>query len=186
MFAFVSNEYQGIVYSKQHVQVLSSIYSYPVVQYCRTEEECRDYISRHPRKVFDSDANKRAGWKKTTAYIRIEYFVGEETIYANLYTDHFGYIMLNLRDKNVLQQAEYDMIKLKIRNVNVHDESIVSHCVAIQYILQLLSPIINVQIVVPDLSIYLALTEYTGRNVSIIRIRQLLKTRVGKVALLLK
>lgn len=185
MFAFVSNEYQGILYDKQHVKLLSSIYSYPKVQYCRTEEECRDFIRKNPRHLY-GDGKKKAGWKKDTAYIRVEYFVDDQTIYANLYTDHFGYVLLNIRDPNILQSASYDMIKLKISNVNVNDTSISSHCVAIQYIVQLLSPIVNVQIIVPDLSIYLALTEYTGRNAAIKRTKQLLNNRIGKVALLLK
>ena len=183
MFAFVSNEYSGIVYSKQHVKVLSNIYTYPVVQYCRTEAECRDFIRRHPR--FAYSGGKKAGWKKTTAYIRIEYFIADQTIYANLYTDHFGFVQLKLLNKNILQSATYDMIKLKIPYVNVEDESITSHCIAIQNIINLLSPIVNVQVKVPDLSVYLALTEYTGNNTTIMRIKKSLSNRVGKVALLL-
>lgn len=183
MFAFVSNEYSGIVYSKQQLKVLSRIYSYPIFQYCRTENECRDFIKRHPR--FAYSGNKKAGWKKSTAYIRIEYFIADETIYANLYTDHFGFVQLSLRDKRILQSATYDLIKLKIPRVNVNDESITSHCSAIVYIVSQLSPIINVQIKVPDISVYLALTEYDGRNSSIIKAKKYLNGRIGKVALLL-
>ena len=183
MFAFVSNEYSGIVYSKQHLSVLSNLYTYPVVQYCRSEEECRDFIARHPRHNYSG--LKRAGWKKSTAYIRIEYFVADEVIYANLYTDHFGFVQLAIEDKNVLQSATYDLIKLKISNVNVHDDSITSHCSAIANILSRLSPIINVQIKVPDISVYLALTEYDGRNTAIKNVKKTLSTRIGKVALLL-
>lgn len=183
MFAFVSNEYSGIVHSKLHLNLMSSIYTYPISQYCLTEEECRDFIKRHPRKVYSN--GKKFGWKKTTAYIRIEYFIANNTIYANLYTDHFGFVQLNIADHNILQSATYDMIKLKIPNVNLSDESITSHCSAIQYIVSLMSPIINVQVKVPDLSVYLALTEYSGHNSTINRIRSSLNTRVGKVALLL-
>lgn len=184
MFAFVSNEYSGIVYSKLQVKVLSRLYSYPVVQFCNTEQECREFIKRHPRFVYSG--LKKAGWKKTTAYIRVEYFIADETIYANLYTDHFGFVQLKIvNNHNILQSATYDMIKLKISNVNVNDDSITSHCNSIMYILSLMSPIINVQIKVPDLSIYLALTEYTGNNAAIKNVRNYLKTRVGKVALLL-
>lgn len=183
MFAFVSNEYQGVVHSKQHLKILSDIYTFPISQYCNTEEECRDFIKRHPRKVYSNE--KKHGWKKTTAYIRIEYFISDKTIYANLYTDHFGFVQLNIKNKNILQSATYDMIKLKIPYVNVNDDSISSHCIAIQYILSLMSPIINVQVKVPDLSVFLALTEYTGNNSVLNRIRSYLGNRVGKVALLL-
>ena len=184
MFAFVSNEYSGIVYSKQQVKVLSRLYTYTVAQFCTTEQEARDFIKRNPRHVYSH--MKSAGWKKTTAYIRVEYFIADETIYANLYTDHFGFVQLKIvNNPNILQSATYDLIKLKIPYVNVRDESITSHCAAIIHILSLMSPIINVQIKVPDISIYMALTEYSGRNATIKNTQKYLKSRIGKVALLL-
>lgn len=184
MFAFVSNEYQGIVYSKEHAKILSGIYSNPKVQYCRTAEECRDFIKRNPRYVYD--AGKKYGWKKNTAYIRVEYFISDETIYANLYTDHFGFVYLNIKSTNMIQSVTYDLIKLKIMNVNVHDESITSHCIAVKSIINVLNPIINVQVIVPDVSVFLALTEYSGPNSTITDIQKNIEARIGKVALLLK
>ena len=185
MFAFISNEYHGIVYSKDQLRLLSSVYSYPKVQYCKTEKECLDFIARNKRS-YNKRRKKLFGWVETTAYIRIEYFISDHTIFANLYTDHFGFVVLNITEPNVIQSASYDLIKLKISNVNVMDNSITSHCVAIQYILHLLSSIINVQIIVPDISVYLALTEYTGRNAAIQRSKHLLSNRLGKVVLLLQ
>ena len=186
MFAFVSNEYQGIVHSRQHLEILKQVYSYPVSQLCNTEEECWDFIQRHPRRVYDNEYTKKAGWKHSTAYVRIEYYVDTETVYANIYTDHFGHIQLNIKDPNVLQSPTYDTIKLKIKNVNVRDDSITSHCIAIQYIVQLMSPIVNIQLVIPDVSIFLALTAYTGKNAAIKRVGNFLNSRIGKVALILK
>lgn len=187
MFAFVSNEYQGVVYSKQHLKVLKDLYSYPIAQFCKTEEEARQFIEKHPRKFYSGDAYKKAGWTKKTGYIRIEYYIDNNNIYANMYTDHFGFVKLNLEfNPNVIQDAQYDRIKVKIKNVRLNNDSITSHCSAVSYLCNLLNPAINVQIIVPDISIYLALTEYKGNNAVINRITNELSSRIGKVAFVLK
>ena len=187
MYAFVSNEYRGIVHSRQNVYILTKVYSFPIVQYCRTEQEALDFIQRHPRQVFESDIYKKAGWVKSTSYIRAEYFISDENIYVNLYTDKFGFIKLNLDNKdNVIQDAQYDRIKVKIKNVCVRDESIISNCIAVNNIISLFDDIVNLQIIVPDISVYLALTAYTGNNSTIKRIQNKLEERIGKVALLLR
>lgn len=186
MYAFVSNEYQGIVHSRTVAQVLADIYSYPVIQYVRTPEEGYDFIKRKNRKFYINDT-KQAGWKESTAYLRIEYFVAEDTVYANIYTDHFGYVYLNLKGKkDVKQSVTYDLIKVKLTGRRLREDSISSHCLAIQNVLHLFSPIINVQIVLPDISVYLALTRYTGRNGVIRGARRELDTRIGKVMLIVK
>lgn len=186
MYAFVSNEYQGIIYSRTVAQVLADIYSYPVIQYVKTAEEGYDFIRKKNRKFYINDT-KQAGWKETTAYLRIEYFVGDDTVYANIYTDHFGYVYLNIRDSSDIKQSvTYDMIKVKLTGRRMRDQSITSHCQAIQNVLHLFSPIINVQIVVPDISVYLALTRYTGKSSAIRMARRELDTRIGKVMLVVR
>ena len=186
MYAFVSNEYQGIVHSRVVAQVLADIYSYPVIQYVKTVEDGYEFIKKKNRKFYINDT-KQAGWKETTAYLRIEYFVSDDTVYANIYTDHFGYVYLNVKDdKNVKQSVTYDMIKVKLTGRKMRDQSITSHCQAIQNVLHLFSTIINVQIVVQDISVYLALTRYTGRSNAIRMARRELDTRIGKVMLVVK
>lgn len=185
MYAFISDEYQCVLHDKQKIQVLKKIYTRPVVKMFATARECEEYILSHPRKMY-LNKGQRSGWSPKAAYMRVECFVDVDTIYANVYTDHFGYVYPNIKKPNVIYSATYDLIKIKMTGVHVKPGSITSQCLAIYNIVSLFNDIINMQVVVPDISVYLALTAYSGRNPAINRIRDGLNGRIGKVALILK
>ena len=184
MWAFVSNEYQGIVKSKQTLQLYKTIYSYPTYIKVDNEKDALEYINSKQRNFYQG-ISKNMAWLKDSGHIRIEYFISDKSVYANLHTDRFGYVYLSERKRNVKQTVTFDLIKVKLENMMLENDSIQNHCHAIMSILGLFSGFINVVIVVPDLSIFLALTQYTGKNKSIKMVQDELRCREGKVALVL-
>jgi hypothetical protein len=184
MWAFVSNEFQGIVKTKDTLKLYSAIYSYPAFKKVRDEREAHEYIAEKKRSFF-SGSSRNMAWIKESGHIRMEYFIQDNSVYANLYTDKFGYVYLSNKRRNMRQTVTYDLIKVKLENMMLKDDSIQSHCYAIMSILNLFSGFINVVIIVPDLSVFLALTQYTGKNKSIRMVQEELKCREGRVALVL-
>ena len=184
MWAFVSNEYQGIVKTKDTLKIYCLIYSYPSYKRVPDEKAGYEYIASKKRSFYHG-LSKNMSWVKDSGHIRMEYFIQDNSVYANLYTDKFGYVYLSNKRRNMKQTVSFDLIKVKLENMMLKDNSIQSHCYAIMSILNLFSGFINVVIVVPDLSVFLALTQYTGKNKSVRMVQEELKCREGKVALVL-
>lgn len=180
MYAFVSNEFRAIIYSQRQLDFFLSIYTYPQFRKVDTQEEAKKFFIQCNRKFIESGLNK-FGRDSDIGYITIEYFISDNNIYCNIYTKHFGFIkLINLSD-NVIQDASYDLLKLKIKNVVLDDSLIAHHCIAIQNILRLFDTYINVELIIPDISVYLACTKYKGKNFSIRNLQGALSSRMGSV-----
>lgn len=178
MYAFVSNEYRGIVNTQRKLDFLMSIYSYPKFKKIQFPEEATKFFAQCDRDYIHGDI-KHYGRRDEVGYVRIEYFIDGKNLFYNVYTDKFGFIKLSQVPANVKQDASYDLLKIKICNVNLDDTLIAHHCIAIQNILRLLDPYMNVELVLPDISIYLACTKYTGKNFAIQNTISMIKNRYG-------
>lgn len=180
MYAFVSNEYRTIVYTQRQLDFLMSIYSYPQFKKVENKLEAKKFFAKCNRDFLDTNLNKY-GRDSEIGYISIEYFIDGINIYANVDTRHLGFIKLSNVPENVKQDSTYDLLKLKICNVTLDDTLIAHHCTAIQNILSLFDKYINIELILPDISVYLACTKYKGNNFSIKRLQGDLKSRSGSI-----
>ena len=180
MYAFISNEYKGIVHTQRQLDFLMSIYSYPKFAKVKDVNEARQFFKQNNREFIFANINKY-GKDSDIGYIRISYLIDNNPIYVNVDTSHFGFIKLDEIPNNVKQEATYDLLKLKISNVVLDNELISHHCVAITNILSLFDKYIHIELVLPDISVYLAITKYTGTDYSIKRAQSVCKNRLGKV-----
>ena len=180
MYAFVSNEYRGIVDTQRQLDFLCGIYTYPQFKKVETAYEAKQFFANCNREFIASGLNKY-GKDSEVGYVRIEYFIADNNIYVNADTTHFGFIRLSTVPDNVKQDSTYDLLKLKICNVVLEDSLIAHHCIAIQNILNLFDEYMNIEIVLPDISVFLACTKYKGSNYTIKRVQALLSERPGDV-----
>ena len=180
MYAFVSNEYRAIVQTQRKLDLLMNLYSYPQFKKCDTYEEAVNFLNNHVRKYIHSGINKY-GKTADTGYISVQYFIDRNNIYANIDTSHFGFIKLVSVPNNVKQDASYDLLKIKICNVILDNSLISHHCIAITNILGLLDNFVNVEIILPDISVFLACTKYTGKNFAIKTVQSKIAGRQGEV-----
>lgn len=180
MYAFVSNEYRAVVYTQRQLDFLTSVYTYPQFKKVNTVEEAQQFFNQCNRKFIGTGLSKY-GKDKDVSYIRIQYFIDGRNIYANVDTSHFGFIKLYDVPDNVKQDSSYDLLKLKICNVILDDSLIAHHCIAITNILSLFDSYINIELIIPDISIFLACTKYDGKNYTIKRLQSVLNGRMGKV-----
>ncbi|MBR3598689.1 MAG: hypothetical protein IKL53_02300 [Lachnospiraceae bacterium] len=180
MYAFVSNEFRTIVYTQRRLNFLCNVYTYPQFKKVETEQEAKQFFVSCNRDFLSSGLSKY-GRNNEVGYVSVEYFIDGNNIYANVFTKHFGFIKLSNLPDNVIQDASYDLLKLKIKGVHLDDMLIGNHCIALQRLLGLFDECINIEFVLPDISIYLACTKYTGKNYSITRLQDVIRSRPGSV-----
>jgi hypothetical protein len=73
-----------------------------------------------------------------------------------------------------------------MQKVNTDDSLISGHMTAIYQGLHLIGDFADVDIIVPDFSIFFAVTQYTGNSRYIIKVQDLIKDRLGSVSFTLK
>ena len=178
MYAFVSNEYRTIVHTRRQLDFLCGIYSYPKFKRVENMIEAREFFGQNSREFYMPSLNK-FGKTEDIGYISIEYFIADNNIYVNVDTKHFGYIKLKNLPSHVKQESTYDLLRLKICNVVLDNSLIAHHCIAISHIISLFDDNINMELKLPDVSVYLACTKYEGRNFGIRNIANTLKSRLG-------
>lgn len=178
MYAFISNEYRAIVYSRRQLDFLCSVYSYPQFKMVNKVEEANAFFAEHGRLFYKPSLNQY-GKVDNIGYITIKYFIDGKNIYVNVYTKHFGFIKLSSLPKNVKQESTYDLLRLEICNVILQNNLIAHHCTAIMNILSLFDSYINIELVLPDISVYLACTKYKGTNFSIRNLQRVISSRMG-------
>lgn len=178
MYAFVSNEYRAVIHTRRQLDFLCSVYSYPKFKMVDTMEEANAFFAANSRLFYKPSLNQ-FGKVENIGYISIEYFIDGKNIYANVFTKNFGFIKLSSLPSNVKQDATYDLLKLKICNVVLDDSLIAHHCTAISNILSLFDLYINIELILPDISVYLACSKYKGNNFSIKNLQRAINSRMG-------
>ncbi len=181
MYAIVANGIATVCETYKQLQLLTALYPYPKFRKCSTREEAREWIQNHGRGIksvkFDN-----YGDTGSYGYVTVWYSIKENSIKYTVDTSRLGYIHLK-QDKSLIADTRREKIKAEYLNVSLDNELITSHIGAIKIILGLLGPYVDVNIVVPDMSIYLAITKYTGTNYLIRGIQGLIRERLGAVAI---
>jgi hypothetical protein len=180
MFAVIANGMQAVCKTQRKLDSILAVYPYPKFCRCSTEEEARKWLAANARAPYDPSFKKYGDTAKS-GYAVVEYYIWDNTIYYNVYTGSIGFIKV-FPDDGVKIDARPELLKIKVSGVRVNDLSISSHCVAIRRILKILGNIIDIDITVPDISVYLAAAKYTGKNHFIRGLQRDIADRLGGVS----
>lgn len=184
MYAVVANGLQTICKTQSELESIMLFYPYPKFEKCNSEEEGREWLRAHARE-YRSVTFFNYGSTATSGYATIEYFIANNTIYYNIDTSKVGHIKVAQSDK-MKMESKPERLKIKIENVMLDDNLISSHIIAITRILKILGEYVDVNIVVPDISIYLAVEKYTGSNYMIKTLKNIIATRLGGVSITIR
>ena len=154
-----------------------SIYPYPKFQKCFSEEEAREWLREHSR-VITSEDRELYGNVVCCGYARVEYFIHGGITYYNVYTKRVGYLRIDPTE-HISVDNRRELIKIKVKDTVLDDYIIQHHIIAINRILKLIGDFVDVDVVVPDLSIYLAAVKYTGKDYSIRSLQRIISNRLG-------
>ena len=180
MYAIVANGIQTIVKTQEQLDIIISLFPYPKFQKVFSEKEGREWISRHSRIDYSKEF-RNYGETAKKGFAEIDYFIDGNNIYYNVKTEKLGFIRVE-REDGVLIDSRPELLKIKVVNVALDDLKIAHHCIAIQRLLLMLGEYVEVTFNIPDMSVYLAVTKYTGNNFVIKRTQDLIKKRLGAVS----
>lgn len=184
MFAVVANGIQTICKTQRQLDYILAVYPYPKFKKCSTEEEAREWIKQNTRQ-FNIIKYSHYGNTAISGYAIIEYFIANNNVYYNIRTEKVGYIKIQA-DNDIKVDSRKSLLKVKVCNVRLDNSLIAHHVIAIRRILKLLGSYIDVDIIVPDISIFLALTKYSGKNYIIKGIQKEIASRLGAVSITIK
>ena len=182
MYAVVAPGLKGIYEDEKSIERILALYPYTKFRKFKTEQECWDFLARNNNN-HGIDEITCYGDTFSTHYVTMEYFI-RDSIYYNFYTDRVGYIKVVYKDAIVENRS--DLIMVKLDNIVADNNTIWGHMIAIYHGLKIIGELMDVNIIVPDHSIFYALHSYTGNNRVIGRVNSLIKQRLGNVALTLR
>ena len=181
IFAVIANGLQTICKTQRQLECILALYPYPKFKKCKDETQAREWLRRNGR-CIETIKYEKYGETSIRGYAEVEYFISYNNIYYNIDTKQLGYIRINRFDEHVQIDYRGYFIKVKITAVCLNDNLIVHHIIAVRRILRLLGDFIDVDLKLHDISIFLALTKYSGKNYVIIGAQKEIKNRIGGVS----
>lgn len=180
MWAVIANGRQKICTTQKELDVILAIYPYPKFRKCTTTEEARKWLL-HNQRGFKTREIINYGDTAVMGYATVQYEIKEERTLYQVDTRKIGFLRVRCQP-DVLVDGRRNQLLITCTGVSLHDELISHHVIAIHRIVKILGPVIDLNIVCPDMSVYLALTRYTGKDYNIRSAQEALKERIGAVA----
>lgn len=181
MYALVANGIQTICRTQRQLDTMLAIYQYPKFAKCSTEEEALAWIRRHSRHV-SAMCSRHYGDTSSKGYAVLRYAIKDNAVYAVLETNLLGYIRVESQSDDVRVSCSRDVIYINVIGVVLDDGMIAHHIIAIRRLLRIIGEYVDVDIVVPDMSVYLAATKYKGKNYIIKVMQKDIMSRLGGVS----
>jgi hypothetical protein len=179
MYAVIAPGFKGVYDNPRVLDKIVALYPYAKYRKYRTEEECWEFLNKYTNNRSISEVYKYGNTFKTH-FVTMEYFI-RDSIYYNYHTDKIGYVRV-VSDTATVENCP-GLIKAKVDNVAADDRMISGHMVAIFHGLKLIGSWLDVNIIVPDHSVFYAIHSYTGNNRAIETVKNCIKERQGEVAL---
>lgn len=180
MYALVANGIQTICKTQQELETCLSLYPYPKFAKVKDINEGRQWLRNHSR-IFNNYEFKRYGDTSLAGYVQMRYKILEDRVDIVFDTSKAGYLKV-APEKGIAVDSRYNSIHLVIAGLSLRDELISHHVIAIHNGLKAIGTFMDVDIVIPDVSIYLALTKYTGKDYLILNAQREIRNRLGGIS----
>lgn len=180
MYVVVAPGFASICKTWSEVERIKKIYFYPKFAKVNSEEEAQQFIKRNTMTHFVTSVYNY-GNVLDALHVKVHYRIAENCIYAKVDTSKIGAVKFMCHDELVEYHGDFTYIR--INNIHLSDETIASHLSAICNILAFLGDWLDVQLYLPNFSIYYALTGYTGSRLQAAKFtRDFIKRRKGNVS----
>lgn len=180
-YAIVGPGIAGVYDNWNHMDDLTHLFPYCKYRKFQTEEECWDFVYRYRYGRNEISLTKYGNTFDNT-FVRMSYIIKDDTIYLSYNTKHIGNIRFDPIPGAIVEYTS-NCVLVKIKTDKPIDNStILSHLQVINRGVEILGDLIDVDIVVPDHSIYYALTAYTGKDEHIKMIKDRLENRLAGVS----
>jgi len=181
MYAIAASGKTCIVETQAELNKNIAIYPYASWHYCKTREEALEWLRLDRRGAFGVRPYM-FGSTTEQGVLLVRYFISDNTILYNLDTSRLGHIRIVPNpDGDILVDNRAEMIKVKV-NTNLDNNKIAHHCIAVKRLLMILGEYCDVCFTLPDMSVYIALTKYRGKDALIRRVQDFILQRQGGVS----
>jgi hypothetical protein len=178
MYAVVAPGLKGVYDNPRILDKIVTLYPYAVYRKFRTETECWEFLRKYDSKRSIAEIyNYGNTFKKL--FVTMEYFI-RDSIFYNYRIEDVGFIKI-VAPEMVVENCP-GLIKARIDNIAADNRLISGHMIAIFHGLRLIGSWLDVNIIMPDHSVFYALHSYTGANRIINKVRGHIKARQGEVA----
>lgn len=180
MYALVASGIQTICKTQQELETYLSLYPYPKFAKVKDVNEGRQWLRKHSR-LLNNYEFKKYGDTSLYGYVQMRYSILDDRVNYIFDTSKVGNVKM-IPDKGMDVDSRYNSIHLVINNLNLRDELITHNIIAIHNGLKAIGAFLDVDLVIPDISIYLALTKYTGRDYLILNAQREIRERLGGIS----
>lgn len=180
-YALTGHGISGVYFNWKEVEELASIFPYCRYRKFKTEEECWEFVYRY-RSSKVSLSMTKYGNTFDSIFVRMSYTMSADRMYFNYNTEKFGRIRFDVEPKQIIQYTAKYILVQEPSSILLDRQTILSHLEVINRGVEILGELVDVDIVVPDHSIYYALTTYSGNDETINTLKNKLHNRVAEVS----
>lgn len=183
MFAVVANGMQTICRTQRQLDNILALYTYPKFQKFEKEEDALKWLRIHSRASWSMEHDhNHYGDTCYNGFADVTYVIAGNTIHYYINTERLGFINIVSQDMDTAVKNGRENIEVIVSNVVLNDLKITSHVIAVHRILRLIGRFVDVNIRLPDMSVYLAVTRYAGKNYIIRSLKREIEERLGGVS----
>lgn len=163
------------------VKRIITLYPYAKVRSFRTETEAWNFVRRNLNN-YELLKLTKYGDTFDEMFVRMEYFIGKDSLFYNYDTSKLGSAIRIVNSKAIIEQTVNSAV-VEIPGLSVNPNLIYGHIIAIYHGLDVIGDFVDVDVVVPDHSIFYALNSYTGNNRVLNRVLTRIKSRLGHLSI---
>lgn len=185
-YGYIFPGLSGVCTNFADIENYIRLFPFPKYRVFYSEAEAWAYVKRHQMSDEFLKTLNNYGSTFTNFYVKAQYFIWDNAIYINLYTDKLGKIKFHIDEINTEVAELAGLTMIKMSNVKLNNDLISSHTIAIYYLFKFIGEFVDVNLEVPDRSIYYMLTAYKGKSDIINRLQNVIKNRLGELSLTVK
>ena len=184
-YALVGPGVSGVYFTWSEVEELASIFPYCRYRKFDTEEACWEFVYRYKSNKTSLSMTKY-GDTFDNLFIRMSYALDETRMYFNYNTEKFGRVKIDQQENQLIQYTAKYILVTEPAPKKLDNKTIISHLETISRGVEIIGDLVDIDIVLPDHSIYYALTTYSGDNEYIATIKNKLHARTAEISFTLK
>lgn len=178
-YAVVAPDVSGVYSSFEPVKRIKALYPYCKFRTVKSEEDGWAFVKRY-KNLHHFNQLRHYGSTFSSLCIDMEYFIYNDSIFYNFWLNGYGALRMHTDKCRVQYRA--DLIMVEMPNIRLDKNTISGNLIAIYHGLVLLGDYVDVDITLPNHSIFYALSSYTGTNRVITRVVTTIRERLGNVA----
>lgn len=184
MYAVVAPGLQGVYTNWKDVERISALHPYAKWCKCYTEEDAQKFIKRN---INHHTVKQLYNYGDTfnNMYIDAKYRIRDSCLYIVLNTSRVG--NLRIPDDNCIVAYSGSNVYIRVPEMYLSDKTIDSHMSAILCLLNIVGEFVDINIELPNFSVFYALTKYSRDSVRTIKtVQSTIKSRLCRVSFTLE